>query len=211
MSTGSERRRRRQPEDAEREILDAAERALREGTWHELTVDELMRRTGLSRASFYVYFKDRAELLRRLVRRVRSELDQALEVWRSGAADPGASGRTAIAGMASVYQRHGALLQALEDASSNDPAARRAYRGFLNAGIKPTAARIREQIASGQMKPGLDPDRTAEALCAMNHQYLMTTVAQRPRASTEPAVETLLTIWTRALYGQMPEPADLSH
>ena len=64
---GEPRRRRRSPEVAEREILAAAEELLRERPFRELTVDEVMRRTELSRPSFYVYFKDRHELVLRLV------------------------------------------------------------------------------------------------------------------------------------------------
>jgi len=46
------RRRRRTPEAAEREIIDAAEAFLREQPFRELTVDEVMRRTDPSRPSF---------------------------------------------------------------------------------------------------------------------------------------------------------------
>ena len=44
---------------AEAEIVGAAEALLRERSFRELTVDEVMRRTDLSRPSFYVYFRDR--------------------------------------------------------------------------------------------------------------------------------------------------------
>jgi TetR/AcrR family transcriptional regulator, ethionamide resistance regulator len=62
---GAERkpRRRRRPEDAEREILEAAARLFRERPLHAVTVDDIMRRTTLSRKSFYVYFRDRYELV----------------------------------------------------------------------------------------------------------------------------------------------------
>src|SRR5262249_19643992 len=45
-------RRRRRPEDAQSEILDAAEVFLRDHSFHAMTVDDLMARTGLSRPSF---------------------------------------------------------------------------------------------------------------------------------------------------------------
>src|SRR5215210_9161859 len=67
------RRRRRSPKEAEREIITAAETLLRERPFRELTVDEVMRRTGLSRPSFYVYFKDRHELVLRVVEHLQAE------------------------------------------------------------------------------------------------------------------------------------------
>src|SRR5690349_7911177 len=48
MGDGGTRRRRRSPAEAEREILDSAERFLRERPLRELTIDEVMSGTGLS-------------------------------------------------------------------------------------------------------------------------------------------------------------------
>ena len=59
MGAETARRRRRTPEEAEGEILDAAEAFLREHPFRDLTIDEVMDGTGLSRPSFYVYFRDR--------------------------------------------------------------------------------------------------------------------------------------------------------
>ncbi len=59
---------------------------------HELAVLAIMERTTLSRKSFYVYFRDRSELILALVRPLRAQADAALEEW-AGAADPLAAGR----------------------------------------------------------------------------------------------------------------------
>src|SRR5919202_5540354 len=75
------RRRRRTPEAAQREIIEAAERLLKERPFREPTVDEVMRRTGLSRPSFYVYFKDRHTLLLRVVQRIGDDLQEMSERW----------------------------------------------------------------------------------------------------------------------------------
>jgi hypothetical protein len=48
----SKQRRRRRPEDAEREILEAADALLRVHPLHAVTVDAIMRRTTLSRNLF---------------------------------------------------------------------------------------------------------------------------------------------------------------
>ena len=74
-ATAGRPRRRRRPEEAEREILEAAEALLRERPSHEVTVMAVMARTTLSRKSFYVYFRDRHELIARLVAPLRAALD----------------------------------------------------------------------------------------------------------------------------------------
>jgi len=72
---------RRRPAEAEREILDAAEALLREGGFPRLTPAAVMMRTGLSRPSFYVYFRDVPDLLRRMLERIEGELFAAARLW----------------------------------------------------------------------------------------------------------------------------------
>ena len=92
---GEPRRRRRSPEVAEREILAAAEELLRERPFRDLTVDEVMRRTELSRPSFYVYFRDRNHLVLRVVERLGEEQWALSERWfeRTGPGGARASAR----------------------------------------------------------------------------------------------------------------------
>src|SRR4051812_33380753 len=81
------RGRRRTPAEAEKEILDAAERFLRKGPLREMTIDEVMTDTGLSRPAFYVYFKDRHELVLRLIQSLGAELFEMSERWLKGTGD----------------------------------------------------------------------------------------------------------------------------
>src|SRR3954464_13949932 len=105
MSGGLEprRRRRRSPEAAEREIVDAAEALLRERPFRELTVDEVMRRTGLSRPSFYVYFRDRHELVLRVVSHLEAELLTVANRWYESLGGGPPVLRDALAGIVGVY------------------------------------------------------------------------------------------------------------
>ena len=83
--------------------MEAAEGLLRERPFRELTVDEVMRRTELSRPSFYVYFKDRHELVLRVVERLGDEMLALSEGWFEGAG-PGrpARLREALEGVVAV-------------------------------------------------------------------------------------------------------------
>ena len=83
VETGG-RRRRRTPEVAEAEIVGAAEALLRERSFRELTVDEVMRRTDLSRPSFYVYFRDRHHLMLKVVEHIGAELRTMSQRWYTG-------------------------------------------------------------------------------------------------------------------------------
>ena len=101
------RRRRRTPEEAEREILDAAEAFLRERPFRDLTIDEVMDGTGLSRPSFYVYFRDRHHLALKLIDLIGSEMFTTAEPWLAGEGHDPEGLREALLGTARVFDAHG--------------------------------------------------------------------------------------------------------
>ncbi len=198
---GAPRRRRRSPESAEQEILAAAESFLRERPFHEMTVDEVMARTTLSRPSFYVYFTDRNNLVIRLVDEVGSEAFAMAERWlKGGGSDPRTEVRAALEGVAGVWSEHGLLLGAMADAGKHDEEVDTAYRALLDRFIDATAEHIEDDIAAGLIEP-LAPRETARALVLMTERYLNATFGHDPQAPTETAVDTLWTLWVRALYG----------
>src|SRR5919198_1451598 len=102
-------RRRRRPEEAEREILEAAEQVFRKRPWHAVSVAEIMGRTTLTRKSFYVYFRDRYELIARLLAPLRAELDGLIAEARQGTSDRRTEMRAAFLTVARFYKEHGAL------------------------------------------------------------------------------------------------------
>src|SRR3954463_13194381 len=117
--TTQAKRIRRAPSDAEREILDAAEALLAERSFRDLSVDELMARTGMRRSSFYHYFRRLDEVAIALMRRVQGEMMEAAAPWlRLGyEGDPAAGAREGIRASAEVFARHGLVLAAIHEAS----------------------------------------------------------------------------------------------
>jgi AcrR family transcriptional regulator len=193
------KRRRRTPESAEREILAAAEAFLRERPFHEMTVDEVMARTTLSRPSFYVYFPDRNHLVIRLVDEVGAEVFAMAERWLKGSGDPRAEVRAALEGVTHVWSEHGLLLGAMSDAGKHDDEVDTAYRELLGRFIDATAEHIEQHIEAGLIEP-LHPRETARALILMTEAYLNATFGHDPQAPTATAVETLWALWVRGLY-----------
>src|SRR3954469_7058700 len=127
MGDGGTRRRRRSPAEAEREILESAERFLRERPLRELTIDEVMAGTGLSRPAFYVYFRDRNDLVLRLIQEIGSELVEMADKWLTGG-----DLRAGVEGVVSVYAKHGRVLRAISDAAVDDPDVETAYHGLVH-------------------------------------------------------------------------------
>jgi AcrR family transcriptional regulator len=198
MGDGGTRRRRRSPAEAEREILESAERFLRERPLRELTIDEVMAGTGLSRPAFYVYFRDRHDLVLRLIGEIGGELFEMADRWLKGG-----DMRAAVDGVVAVYSRHGPVLRAISDAAVDDPDVEQAYHGLVQRFIDATADHIRTEQRNGRAE-GMTARRTAAALVWMNERYLSmclgggNTKQLRPRE----VADTLHQIWTRTLYLQ---------
>lgn len=196
-------RRRRSPDAARAEILAAARLFLSDRPFRELTVDEVMARTGLSRPSFYVYFRDRHQLLLSLVGEIGGELFAMAERWLKGGEDPVEGARAALEGIVAVYSEHGTALKAISDASTTDPEVEAIYRALLERFVEATAEHIEEEIAAGRMLP-FDARETARALVWMNDRYLTEAFGTVPPTPTERVLDTLERIWLRALYGVSP-------
>jgi TetR/AcrR family transcriptional regulator, ethionamide resistance regulator len=193
------RRRRRTPEAAQREIVEAAEALLRERPFRELTVDEVMRRTGLSRPSFYVYFKDRHELVLRVVAHLREELLAVASRWYEQIGGGPAVLREAQEGLVRVYGQHSAVLRALADAATDDPDVETAYGELIEEFVRVTAQHIEAEMRSGHVR-GMDARETAKAMVWMTERYLYRSFAPSQRVSQTKVVDTLNAIWSRALY-----------
>ena len=194
------RRRRRAPEVAEGEIVAAAEAFLRERPFRELTVDEVMRRTDLSRPSFYVYFRDRHHLVLRVVAHLESELFTMSDRWFRGSGNGRETAREALDGIVDVFAEHGPVMRALADAAADDPRVEEAYGALVKNFIDATARHIEAEMAAGRVLP-LDARETASALVWMNERYLIESLGRPPYSAPKTVADTLLTIWTRVLYG----------
>jgi AcrR family transcriptional regulator len=197
---GPARRRRRAPEVAEGEIIAAAESLLRERPFRELTVDEVMQRTELSRPSFYVYFTDRHQLVLKVVEHLGAELFTMSDRWMRGTGEGPELARAAIDGIVAVYVEHGPVMRALADAAADDRGVEQAYTAIVQSFIDATARHIEEEIAAGRILP-LDAYETAKALVWMMERYLVLSLGREPMTPHAAVADTLTTIWGRVLYG----------
>lgn len=195
------RRRRRKPEAAESEILTAAENFLREFPFREMTVDDVMSRTGLSRPSFYEYFRDRSHLVIKLTERLGVRNRAVGDPWVRGQGT-GDELRRALGDLAELYVTEGHLLRALSDAAISDRQVELSYRKMVDSLIEGTTQRIRAEVERGAITMSdLEPREIATALLLMNESYLIEKLGRRPQADPKVVAETLVAIWVRVLYG----------
>lgn len=205
MATTEHRRIRRSPEAAQLEILDAAEALLSERSYRELSVDELMQRTGMTRPTFYHYFRRLDEVVVALLGRVQAEMMEAVEPWLSTAAetdDPRRNIEHGILGVARVYARHGRVLAAIDEAAHHHQTVERAWReGVLAPWIAAVASQVRTNRERG-LTTVEQPEELARALLLMNMAVFVECLGREPADRPEDVARTLSWIWVGALYPQ---------
>ena len=202
-------RRRRRPEEAERAILAAARAFLEEHPFREMTVEGVMIRTGLSRPAFYAYFRDRYEVVTRLLEGIGGLLFALDWRWLTGGED-GEEAREvlvdALRAGSQTFVEYGPVLRAIADAAGYDARVEQVYRyGLIERLVGAVAGRISRDVEAGLSPADLDPEETSRALVLMTERYLLDAFGHpERRPSGEESVlvfRTLEGIWVRTLYG----------
>jgi AcrR family transcriptional regulator len=150
------------------QILDALRRLLEEGApVAGLSVERIVRAAGVSRATFYVHFTGKAELVTALS-------DQDMEPWLAHAlpvlADP-TSDRDAFAKivreLVASWRAHAAVSASLVELSEYDAAVREAWHGIVHRLAGELAAHLKRRWAGRAALAGSDPDVMAEVIAWM--------------------------------------------
>jgi AcrR family transcriptional regulator len=196
----AKRRIRRKPEDAEREILDAAEILLKEIRFRDLTVDAVAAAANMRRSNFYNYFKDLNELVMRLVDRIGGEMFAATRLWlESENPDRVAALRQGLRDVVRIWSRHADVLAAMNEASYHDEVAQRYYRGgVVQEYIDQIAKLLRREKRQGLTKVA-NVNEVARALILLNVNY-MTERVTMDSARPEAVASVLAEIWIATLY-----------
>ena len=170
-----------------------------------------MVRTGLSRPAFYAYFRDRYDLVTRLLEGVGGLLFALDWRWLSGGADGGEEAREglveALRAGSQTFLEYGPVLRAIADAAGYDARVEEVYRyGLIERLVAAVGERISRDVEAGISPGELDPEETARALVLMTERYLLDAFGRperRPSRRESAAVfGTIEEIWVRTLYGR---------
>ena len=179
-----------------REILAALRRLLEEGApVAGLSVDRIASEAGVSRATFYVHFAGKAELITALA-------DEDMEPWLAHAlpvlADPGSDKdafHDVVRELVANWRRHAAVSAGVVELAEYDEAVRDAWHGVVARVALPLAEHLRRRW-EGREHPHADPDLVAEIIAWMVERVCHQMVA-RGEPGTDEAVAAALaeSIW----------------
>jgi TetR/AcrR family transcriptional regulator, ethionamide resistance regulator len=203
MARAVQRQKRRQArEETRAQILAAAEEFLRQRSFRELSVDELMALTGHSRTVFYRHFDDLPDVAVRLLETIGAELYEISQAWADSESSD-AGDRRALERIVDFFVRHGPLVRSIAEGASHDVAIELIYRRFIDMFIEMTERSLEERVEMGRVQP-LDAREVARALTWMNERYFLESFGREPQADPKRALEAVWTIWRRTLYSGPP-------
>jgi TetR/AcrR family transcriptional regulator, ethionamide resistance regulator len=202
ITRNSQSSRAQRREEIRDRLRTAAEELMaQDESYTELSVERIVRKAGISRATFYVYFEDKGDLLRALAEDFIERLLVAAAVWWELPADATkADLRTAMRAIFDAYLPHKVVMAAVVEVASYDAGLRELFGDLLNRTIAAVANHIATGQRDGYVERGLDPERTAAWLTWMAERGLYQLVASANAASTERLLDALTDITWNTLY-----------
>jgi TetR/AcrR family transcriptional regulator, ethionamide resistance regulator len=191
-------------DDREQAILATAQRLLEERAFADISVDDLAKGAGLSRPTFYFYFKSKEavllSLLEPMIARADAEFDGAVQRLP---ADPRRVWRNGIKAFFTAFLSHRAVARAGTEALATSSEFRAVWSGFMQKWIDQTTAMISAERARGAAPETIPAADLATSLNQMNERIMMATLsAEQPAVAEDRVVDTLAHIWVSSIYGE---------
>ena len=167
-------------EETRERILAAALELVRERSYQELSVGEIMERAGLERTIFYRHFDDLGDLLMLAGREeIEGLLAAELDLSASRTASTPDAIRAAMEPAVTAYHRNGPLLRTLAD------------HELLHRRFDDLVVDALTDFPTFADTPPAQLRELARALNVMNTAYLLDAFGREPRISVEAALDTV--------------------
>lgn len=175
----------------------ALERLLDRGlTITAISIDALAREAGIARATFYLHFRDKGELVARLIARVADEVVGAGGLWFVHAEDARFEDlRAAMARFFDAYMQHHAILAAAAETAPYDAQVGELHSRMIERFVAESRQAVQRIAASGRAHAGL-PTMVAEVLSwSVNHTYV-----QYGKGLDDARREAFIDTWTHVVW-----------
>jgi AcrR family transcriptional regulator len=163
----------------EERILSAIEELLQGGvTYTEVSVEQIAHAAGISRSTFYLYFRDKVDVLLRLSGVLKTGSYAIASAWRPTGAEDGLDGLTrTYKDILQHYRKYAALLSAIGEVAAYDPVVRDAWTAYQRQFIDNVIAVLREEQEAGRTPADIDPELAARVIVQGGGQVIARQVA----------------------------------
>lgn len=182
-------------------LLEATERLIAGGSsFTELSVEKLSREAGIARSTYYLYFKDKGQLIQELGLVIAEELLHTTRRWwdiSSQVTRPQL--RRAMCETLKVYRQYQAIFASLAEAASYDAEVRSVFNGLLETMARDSLKAVREGQKRGTIHRDVN-EASYMALVWMTERVAYHRVRSGSDADLEQAARITADIIWRALY-----------
>lgn len=167
-------------------LMTAAERVFAELGYAKASIARIADEAGVSRATFYVYFESRKEVLVRLAESLVGAAAQAQRGTSANVGDPRHVITEAIDTVLDLYVDHGGLVRVIEKEAELDADIAELWHQLWSGQTERGAKFIRRLQRSGSSEPEVDPAIAAESMTAVLLHYglRLGTASERERDRT---------------------------
>lgn len=187
-------------------ILDAADQLLREFPFHAISVEQILKESGISRGNFYFYFSSKFDVLGALMWRVYDELFATMNPWfDDDGSNPVAAVRASFGAGAKAWERHGKVAGALLENVGSNQELTQLWEDLVLRAVDAVAVKIDEERARGTAPAGAD-SRVVAAVIVRGAQRVMYlglhgTTPELP--DLDVAADAAAKLWIAAIYGRV--------
>lgn len=196
------------PSQVEARLLSAIERMVDRGdNFASLTVAQIATEAGIGRATFYLHFKDKGELVHRLMQGLTKEVVNNAGSWFEGGRVDARSLQHALRGIITTFWQHAAVLFAVSETAPGDESVAAAHSAMMQelcAQSRKAIAAVRRQ---GQATSGANHE-LADLLTLSIEAYCAKHIHAVDQKNLEKLIERFSHICGRAIFAEYPERAD---
>jgi AcrR family transcriptional regulator len=193
-------------EESETALMAATERLLDAGeSITQLGVQRIADEAGVARSTFYLCFRDKADLLLRLAGSMKDDLFELSRHWTPTGEDGGPDGLAAVfEAQYRFYRERAALHAAIAEAAVYDPIVGAAMGKQVDRFVRRITSLLREEQRAGRLTDEVDAPIAGKALAWGGEQITARQVGTGdPKNDAAVAREVALTQW----YGTYRRPA----
>jgi AcrR family transcriptional regulator len=183
-------------------LSDVVERLLASGVpFSEVSVGRLCKDANTSRATFYLYFQDKRDLLTQFAEStLRSVADSAQFWWHLPTGSEREDLRAAFDRTFKLYRDHAAVMRSFSEGAAHDQAMNERLSSVVGWATRETTAHIRQGIAGGTIRTDVDAEAAAKWLCWMFERGLYEIAGDVPEADLTPMLDAVTGLVWNMLY-----------
>ncbi|MFZ2172624.1 MAG: TetR/AcrR family transcriptional regulator [Rhodococcus sp. (in: high G+C Gram-positive bacteria)] len=188
------------------EILEATARLMLAHSFGELSVAQILKEAGISRATFYSYFGSKFSVLSGLLARAMDDMFETVQPFlvRAEGDDPEVALERSMRAVTGMWHRHRLVLQATNHHWHSEPELRTLWLQIVDRFVDAGAAEIEREREAGLVR-AQTPSRQLAAVLFWGTERVLHVAGlgvEREFEDEESVVTPLVEMWRGTLYGR---------